>query len=143
MAVVYGDGDTSFQAAGGQAGIQCLVDCFYDYMESAPEAAAIRGMHPEDLAVTRDKLYCFLCGWLGGEKLFAPKYGPIMIPRAHEHLDIAEPERDAWLLCMEKAVAEQPYAEDFKAYLMRELFVPAERCRIVSQRRIEAEQASE
>ena len=143
MAAVYGDGDASFQAAGGQAGIQRLVDRFYDYMDTLPEAAAIRAMHPEDLTLTRDKLYCFLCGWLGGEKLFAPKYGPIMIPRAHEHLDIAEPERDAWLLCMEKAVAEQAYAKDFKAYLMRELFVPAERCRTFSQRRIQAEQAGQ
>lgn len=112
-------------------------------METLPEAEAIRAMHPKDLAVTKDKLYRFLCGWLGGEKLFAQKYGPIMIPRAHEHLDIAEPERDAWLLCMEKAIAEQPYAEDFKAYLMRELFVPAERCRIFSQRRIQSGQAQQ
>ncbi|OUS08069.1 globin [Gammaproteobacteria bacterium 54_18_T64] len=141
MAAVYGDGDASFQAAGAQAGIKRLVDHFYDHMERAPAAAAIRGMHPENLEVSRDKLYCFLCGWLGGEKLFAPKYGPIMIPRAHAHLEIGEPERDAWLLCMEKAVAEQPYAEDFKAYLLREIFVPAERCRVFSQRRIEAEQA--
>ena len=44
---------------------------------------------------------------------------------------------------MEKAVAEQPYADDFKAYLMRELLVPAERCRIFSQRRLEAEQAGQ
>ncbi len=140
MTAVYGDGDASFQAAGGQAGIQRLVARFYDYMDTLPEAAAIRAMHPKDLALTRDKLYCFLCGWLGGEKLFAPKYGPIMIPRAHEHLEITEPERDACLLCMEKAVAEQPYAEGFKRYLMRELFVPAERCRIFSQRRIQSEQ---
>ena len=143
MAAVYGDGDASFQAAGGKEGIQRLVDRFYDYMDTLPEAAAIRAMHPKDLEVTRDKLYCFLCGWLGGEKLFASKYGPIMIPRAHEHIEIADSERDAWLLCMEKAVAEQPYAEDFKAYLMRELFVPAERCRIFSQRRIQAEQAGQ
>ena len=88
MTAVYGDGDASFQAAGGQAGIQRLVARFYDYMDTLPEAAAIRAMHPKDLALTRDKLYCFLCGWLGGEKLFAPKYGPIMIPRAHEHLEI-------------------------------------------------------
>ncbi|RLA41872.1 MAG: globin [Gammaproteobacteria bacterium] len=143
MAAVYGDGDASFQAAGGQAGIKHLVDRFYEYMDSVPEAETIRAMHPEDLEVTRDKLYRFLCGWLGGEKLFAKKYGPIMIPRAHEHIDIAEPERDAWLLCMEKAVAEQPYADDFKAYLMRELFVPAERCRIFSQRRIQADQVGQ
>ena len=132
MAAQYGEGDTSFQAAGGETGLKRLVIRFYEHMETLPEAKVIRDMHPQDLDVTIDKLYRFLCGWLGGEKLFAKKYGPIMIPKAHEHLEINEQERDMWLLCMQKAVDEQPYADDFKAYLMRELFVPAERCRKVS-----------
>jgi len=38
-------------------------------------------------------------------------------------------ERDAWLLCMQRALAEQPYADDFKQYLIEQLFVPAERSR--------------
>ena len=29
----YGQGDASFQAAGGQQGLRCLVDAFYDQME--------------------------------------------------------------------------------------------------------------
>lgn len=129
----YGVEDASFQAAGGQVGIGKLVDRFYEVMDELPEAETIRAMHPDDLVVARDKLTLFLCGWLGGEKLFSKKYGPIMIPRAHAHLEIAEAERDAWLACMKIAVDEQDYARDFKTYLIEQLYVPAERCRMASQ----------
>lgn len=125
----YGVGDASFQAAGGEQGIRRLVDDFYDYMDSLPEARTIRAMHPADLEVSRDKLARFLCGWLGGPKLFPQKYGPIAIPRAHGHLPIGRAERDTWLLCMSKAVDRQPYSPDFKKYLLVQLAIPAERCR--------------
>ena len=101
MAVQYGEGDASFQAAGGLEGLRKLVDRFYQAMDELPEAKAIRAMHPRDLTVARDKLTLFLSGWLGGEKLFSKTYGPIIIPVAHAHLDIDEPERDAWLACMQ------------------------------------------
>lgn len=133
MAKSYGEGDTSFQAAGGRVGIRKLVDRFYDVMNGLPEASKIRGMHPDDLTVARDKLSLFLSGWLGGEKFFAKKYGPIMIPKAHAHLEIAEAERNAWLACMKIAVDEQDYDPEFKVYLMEQLYVPAERCRIASR----------
>lgn len=125
----YGEGDASFQAAGGEQGVFKLVHDFYHQMTILPEARVIRGMHAEDLSQSIDKLACFLCGWLGGPKLYREKYGEIRIPVAHRHLDIGLAERDAWLLCMEKAIALQPFAEEFKAYLLRELFVPAERSR--------------
>jgi hemoglobin len=129
----YGDGDASFQAAGGQQGLRRLVDAFYDQMEQLSEAKTIRNMHVRDLAVSRDKLALFLCGWLGGPKLYREKYGAIGIPKAHRHLDIGLSERDAWLLCMEKAIALQPYAEGFKVYLLEQLAVPAERSRVASE----------
>ncbi|BFM18046.1 group II truncated hemoglobin [Maricurvus nonylphenolicus] len=125
----YGTDDASFQAAGGVEGIRKLVDAFYDAMEVLPEAKTIREMHPDDLTESRDKLARFLCGWLGGPKLYREKYGSIAIPRAHNHLDIGVDERDAWLLCMEKALEDQPFADDFKTYLLEQLFVPAERSR--------------
>ncbi|PCH49393.1 MAG: globin [Cellvibrionales bacterium] len=133
MTKPYGVEDASFQAAGGQVGIGKLVDRFYEVMDELPDAQTIRAMHPDNLAVARDKLTLFLCGWLGGEKLFSKKYGSIMIPRAHAHLEIAEAERDAWLACMKIAVDEQDYELDFRIYLMEQLFVPAERCRQASQ----------
>jgi len=125
----YGVGDASFQAAGGIEGIVRLVDEFYDQMCIRDDAKTIRSMHADDLSESREKLALFLSGWLGGPKLYREKYGPIRIPAAHGHLDIGIQERDAWLLCMQKALDLQPYQEDFKRYLLEQLFVPAERSR--------------
>jgi len=122
----YGVADASFQAAGREDGIRKLVDEFFDRMGSDPRFAVIYDMHPEDKEESRDKLARFLCGWLGGPKLYHEKYGSISIPRVHEHLAIATPERDQWLTCMREAVAEQEFASSFETYLMEQLFVPAE-----------------
>lgn len=125
----YGDGDASYRAAGQYEGLQQLAERFYFYMETLPQAQTIRAMHRDDLTESKEKLARFLSGWLGGPKLYREKYGPIAIPRAHSHLSIGVAERDAWLLCMEKALAEQPYAPAFKEYMLTQLFVPAERSR--------------
>lgn len=125
----YGTGDASFQAAGGVAGLRRLVDTFFDRMAADKRFATIHAMHPDDKEVSRDKLHRFLCGWLGGPKLYNEKYGAIGIPRVHAHLAIATPERDQWLTCMAESVAEQPFTPEFRKYLMEELFVPAEAVR--------------
>ncbi|MYB34039.1 MAG: group II truncated hemoglobin [Gammaproteobacteria bacterium] len=131
----YGNGDASYRAAGGTSGIYRLVDRFFDYMEQLPEARDIREMHPENLDESRDKLARFLCGWLGGPKLYQQKHGAISIPGVHQHLDIDMSERDAWLKCMSLALEEQPYSNDFRDYLIQQLAIPAERIRTVCQSR--------
>lgn len=131
----YGVGDASYQAAGGIEGIQQWVNDFYDCMETLPAAATIRAMHPQDLSESRRKLAYFLSGWLGGPRLYKQHYGSIAIPTAHSHLAIGIPERDAWLLCMRHALDRQPFASDFKDYLLEQLFVPAERSRLASEKR--------
>ena len=127
----YGEGDRSFRAAGGEEGVAQLVEYFYEAMSTLPEAKRIREMHGEDLHLVTDKLKCFLCGWLGGPRLFDEKYGPIRIPVAHAHLPIDANDRDMWLHCMAEALKKMPYEEDFKEYLLRALRVPAERIRHV------------
>ncbi len=129
----YGFEDTSYKAAGGFEGIQKLVKCFYQFMDSLPEARAIRDMHAEDLSLIDDKLSHFLCYWLGGPRSFVEKHGPVNIPRSHMHLAVGEKERDAWLLCMEKAIELQPYKPSFKKYLLEQLALPAERIRLTSR----------
>jgi len=131
----YGYQDTSLEAMGGEDGVRRLVDRFYDVMETLPEADRIRRMHPADLQISRDKLRVFLTGWLGGPKRYAEQWGPIRIPPAHAHLSIDEPERDAWLRCMQEAVRDMPIEEDFRAYFMREITVPANRVMMASRRR--------
>jgi hemoglobin len=125
----YGTGDASFQAAGGEVGLRKLVDEFFDRMGSDERFATIYAMHPEDREISRDKLARFLCGWLGGPKLYNEKYGAIGIPRVHAHLAIGATERDQWLTCMTETVSEQGFAPDFTVYLMEQLYVPAEAVR--------------
>ncbi len=86
-------------------------------------------MHGADLTPMVERLSAFLCGWLGGPRLYQERYGSISIPKFHSPFAIGAAERDAWLHCMQIAVDEQPWREDFKQYLMVQLAVPAERCR--------------
>lgn len=123
----YGVGDASYQAAGGIDGLRRLVDDFYRIMDESPATAELRRLHPEGLEASRDKLTCFLSGWLGGPKLFAEKYGPVVIPAFHAQWPIGEALAEAWLDCMAQAVARQGYAPEFAAYLMQQLRVPAVR----------------
>ena len=123
----YGIRDNSYNAAGRLAGITCLVDNFFSNMDAFPEAKTIREMHPQDLTESRKKLTYFLSGWLGGPKLYQQHYGGISIPEVHKHLAIGETERDAWLLCMQKAIDAQQYLGSFKEYLFAQLKIPAER----------------
>lgn len=121
----FGDADTSFQAAGGEAGLRKLVDDFYDTMAANSDYHELLHMHPADLAESRDKLARFLCGWLGGPKRYREKYGAISIPAAHQHLDIAKRHEQQWLNCMTEAIDAQAYSADFKTYLKVQLAVPA------------------
>ncbi len=123
---------TPYLAAGELAGITRLVDEFYVNMDTLPEAKTIRNMHPEDLTESRKKLTYFLSGWLGGPRLFQEHYGSISIPGAHKRFPIGYEERDAWLLCMQRALAVQPYSDELKDYLLAALSIPAERVREVN-----------
>jgi hemoglobin len=134
MTAQYGDGDATFQAAGGEAGIRQLVEDFYQVMGSNLDYARIFNWHPDDIELSIDKLARFLCGWMGGPRRYSEKYGPINIPGAHRHLGVTEVERDQWLNCMAEALEMQDYPAALKVYLREQLAVPAERIRIASQK---------
>ncbi len=127
----YGVESNSYQAAGELEGITRLVEAFYSNMDTFPEAETIRNMHPKDLSEARKKLAYFLSGWLGGPRLYSQTFGGISIPNSHRHLVIGDAEGEAWLYCMQHAVADQPYEDSFKEYLLTELKVPVERIKAV------------
>lgn len=106
-----------FDAVGGAEGVRALVDRFYDLMDTAPEAANIRLLHATSLKVSRDKLYKFLTGWLGGPQLYVEEYGHPMLRARHLPFAIAERERDEWLWCMRHALDEHTMPDDLRAYL--------------------------
>jgi len=130
----YGFEDTTYNAVGGYDGLVKLVADFYDAMESLPTAKRIRDMHPDDLEITRDKLVCFLSGWMGGPRIYPEKYGKgISLPMAHQHLKVTADDAQAWLTCMQAALDKHDYPQDFKDYLMEQLVFPANRINEVSQ----------
>lgn len=125
----YGIGDSSFQAAGGESGITHLVSEFYKIMSTNDEYQSIFKMHARETPEAIDRLVKFLCGWMGGPKLYRMHYGAISIPQVHAHLPIQENERDLWLSCMKQALNHQPYDEKFKLYLLEQFAIPAEMIR--------------
>jgi hemoglobin len=95
-----------FERVGGEAGVRALVDRFYDLMELDPAFAELRALHPSSLAGSRDKLFWFLCGWLGGPQHYTDRFGHPMLRARHLPFSIGIKERDQWLACMEQAMTE-------------------------------------
>ena len=97
---------TPYELLGAADGVRTLVERFYRLMDTLPEAARIRALHPSDLGGSTDKLYKFLSGWLGGPALYVQEYGHPMLRARHLPFPIETEDRDAWLLCMARALDE-------------------------------------
>ena len=110
-----------YERLGGEQAVRKLVDRFYDLMDSLPEAGQIRALHPEDLTGSRDKLFKFLSGWLGGPQLYVAEYGHPRLRARHLPFPIGDAERDAWLRCMEQALAETEMDELLRSHLLQSL----------------------
>jgi hemoglobin len=117
---------TVFEAIGGEAPLRRLVDAFYDRMDSAPEFAGIRALHPPSLAGSRDKLWWFLCGWSGGPDHYVERFGHPRLRARHLPFPIASGERDQWLNCMRQALRETGVAEGLQQRLMTAFFQTAD-----------------
>lgn len=93
-----------FDMIGGEAVIGQLVERFYFYMDTLPEAAGIRAMHEPDLSHTKAVLNKFLVEWLGGPKVYSAERGHPRLRQKHIAFPIGEAERDAWMRCMQRAM---------------------------------------
>lgn len=87
-----------------QHNVRILVDRFYDEMHENPMFARIRALHPSDLSESRNRLYLFLSGWLGGPDLYTPQHGHPRLRMRHLPFPIASIDRDQWLFCMLSAL---------------------------------------
>lgn len=118
--------DIPYQLIGGDAKVLALIDRFYDLMDTLPEYQVIRKLHPPDLDGSRDKLYRFLSGWLGGPPLYTDKFGHPMLRARHLPFPIGTAERDAWMACMTQAAADVIDDEKLRAWLLQQLFKTAD-----------------
>lgn len=109
--------NTPYDALGGESAVRGLVDTFYDHMDRDPLFGTIRALHPQDLTDSRQKLFEFLSGWLGGPQLYIQKHGHPRLRARHIHLPIAENEREQWLACMAKAMDERGVGGEVRSFL--------------------------
>ncbi|MDH5731817.1 MAG: group II truncated hemoglobin [Gammaproteobacteria bacterium] len=108
-----------YEQIGGELIVRQLVDRFYDLMDQLPEAKPIRDLHPNDLKSSRDKLFMFLSGWLGGPPLYMNQFGHPRLRARHLPFPIGESERDQWLMCMAQALDDLGIEENLQQQLMQ------------------------
>lgn len=108
-----------YDLVGAADGVRALVDRFYDLMDSAPEAVNVRRLHAHSLKASREKLYKFLSGWLGGPQLYVEEFGHPMLRARHLPFAIGETERDEWLWCMRRALEAHSMPDELRAYLQQ------------------------
>lgn len=106
-----------YERIGGEQKIRELVDRFYELMDSLPEAEQIRSMHARDLRASREKLFMFLSGWLGGPQLYMEKYGHPRLRQRHMPFAIDATARDQWMQCMVQAMQDVGIEESLRKEL--------------------------
>jgi len=117
---------TPFAIIGGEPRIRALVERFYDLMELEPGFSALRAAHGPDLASARDKLFWFLCGWLGGPQHYVERHGHPRLRARHMPFAIGVVERDQWLACMDQAMGDVGVDADLRAHLRTAFFQTAD-----------------
>ena len=123
--------DTPFEWIGGEPAVQALVERFYDLMELEPAYAQLRAVHGASLDNARQRLFWFLCGWLGGPQHYTDRFGHPMLrarhlPRSIGGHTIGILERDQWLACMDQAMGETGVPEGLRARLRNSFFQTAD-----------------
>ena len=117
---------TTYEKIGGDAVVGKLCDRFYELMDTTPQFSELRAMHPESLQGSRDKLYMFLSGWLGGPDLFVEKFGHPRLRARHMPFTIGTKERDQWVACMVLAMEDVGIQEDIRKVLLSNFFNTAD-----------------
>lgn len=118
--------DTPFEWLGGEARVRALTERFYDLMDIEPGYKALRGAHGSDLAQAREKLFMFLCGWLGGPSYYTDQFGHPRLRMRHMPFAIGIKERDQWVACMDQAMGEINVPAELRVRLKNSFFQTAD-----------------
>jgi hemoglobin len=95
---------TLYEAVGGMAFFEALVDRFYEGVAGDPVLLSIYP-EPDDLAPARRRLTLFLAQYWGGPTTYNEERGHPRLRMRHAPFAIGGAERDRWLMHMRAAVA--------------------------------------
>jgi hemoglobin len=117
---------TLYETIGGEQVLRELVDRFYDLMQLEPDFAGIHAMHPTPNDSSREKLFMFLSGWMGGPDLYIERYGHPRLRARHLGYAIGTKERDQWLRAMAWAMEDLGWDDELRVRLMNSFFQTAD-----------------
>ena len=120
------DTATPFDWIGGEPAVHALVERFYDLMDLEPAYTELRAAHGPELDSARQKLFWFLCGWLGGPDHYIERFGHPRLRMRHLPFSIGIRERDEWLACMDQAMRETGVDEALRQRLSQSFFQTAD-----------------
>jgi len=118
--------DTPFQWIGGEERVRALTDRFYDLMDLEPAYKELRAAHGTELTQAREKLFMFLCGWLGGPSYYTDQFGHPRLRMRHMPFAIGIKERDQWVTCMDQAMTETQVPIELRERLKNSFFQTAD-----------------
>lgn len=111
----WGEAEFPYVQMGGEEAVRDLVEAFYDIIEE--DSASLRTMLPRNTSGSRQKLYEYLSGWLGGPPLYNLKRGHPRLRMRHAPFEIGRFEAEEWMRCMRLAMdrvgMEKPMREWF------------------------------
>ena len=111
----WGAADTPYAEIGGEAAVRQLVEAFYDRIDG--ESPQLRAMLPRDDSGSRQKLFEFLSGWLGGPRLYIERRGHPKMRLRHMPFAIGTTEAEEWLRCMGAAMDDTEVTGPLRDYL--------------------------
>lgn len=115
----WGDEPTPYDAIGGGDGVRRLVEAFYDVIEE--QSPGLREMLPTDTSGSRQKLFEYMSGWLGGPNLYTEKRGHPRLRMRHMPFAIGAAEADEWMRCMRLAMVRSGVEEPMCSFLDEKL----------------------
>jgi hemoglobin len=108
---------SSWDELGGDEVMGELLTGFYRRIDASP----IRRLFPPDLEETRAKQFAFQSLFWGGPDRYTPWRGHPRLRARHLPFPIGVAEAEAWLACMEAAVAESRMPEAVRAPFLTQM----------------------
>lgn len=121
MTTPLGPTHTPFDRLGHEASV-ALAKRFYDHMDAHERALVAVHRTGEDgnvAPIIRERFTLFLVEWLGGPKVYSTEHGHPRLRMRHFKVPVGIEMRDAWLRCMNAALAHDSVDEETRAYLGR------------------------
>lgn len=111
-------GIAPFDAIGGSAMINDLVEEFYDRVALDPD---LRPIFPDDFTEIARKQKQFLTQFLGGPRLYSEEHGHPMMRARHLPFPVTPKRAEAWLDCMSGAMDEVNLPEPWRSQIFDRL----------------------